>query len=172
MSTVAKEATTKQQANPSEPMIKALRTEYERALTAARKLQDMTDTAAWQAGYALIQRQIKDARERFTKRLAQLQGTAPCGWQEPDRKELKDIAKESEAIENAHAVVTERTILPLRQVVDECRHILDHHMTRAKDTAAKEAMFAGQILQDMEAAIALLPKVQWVEESGRVVVTE
>ena len=159
-------------ADRSAELIHALNTEYGRALSAARLLREMTDTAAWQAQYGLIQSQNAATRAEYAARLAEINRTAAYGWGDDERKALKDIAKESEASEDQYRHIIDGMVMPIRQVVDECRIVLDRHVSKAKDIANREPMFAGQILQEMEDAIAGMPKVQWETESGRVMIIE
>lgn len=146
---------------------------YEAAVEQARLSALTTDTDRWKAIYAEHRRDLVRTRKSIAAELqTYTEQLEQHGWGESSEKAVKDLIKLAVELREAETHWRRQTLDKMTAAVEQCESVRRNAMNDASAFAINQPMFGQQVADELRRVMAMLPKVSFDEETGRVLVVD
>lgn len=153
-------------------LIEKFREEYTDALSEARIQAEHTMTEGWRTLYTAERKLDRDERRKLGERLEQIgKWLSGKAWQgEEMEKEIGDIKKSAGILRERREHFDLTTVGPIKACVDACHEVVNEARAEARLLQDRTPLLNSELVERMQAATENVPRVEWDEEKGMVVI--
>jgi hypothetical protein len=148
-------------------LIDEFRAEYDKVLSEAVVVEEMTQTHGWQNLYSSSLRAMNNEQSSLAAQLERhAEQFRTYGSTEDTEKELRDIKNAMTELRENRARFQRGTVYPVQEAVNRCQQVLDKYQSKARQMQSDSPLHHSDAMERMGKAQGEQPRAEWDEERG------